>query len=88
MGLLDHATHWFALRRPSVDQAIGSRIRECRQASGISGGSLEGRLGVSPGTISRFESGQKRVSPAQLFSLAKIFDVSVADFFQSESHVA
>ena len=77
-----------SIARSSCDRFVGERLRYYRQKAKISKDDLAKGLAVAANTIDRFETGQQRIKAAQLFILSSLLDVSVADFFQSESHAA
>ena len=66
---------------------IGSRVRELRMERGLSQQTLSARLEtlavyVCRGSISRIEDKQRTVTDIELYGLAKVLGVSVADLFE------
>jgi transcriptional regulator with XRE-family HTH domain len=53
-----------------VDRYVGARIRERRQALGLTQAQLAATLGLSEQQLRRFERGSSRVSPRQLLALS------------------
>jgi transcriptional regulator with XRE-family HTH domain len=75
-----------AKRKPSprtataIDAYIGARMRERRQALGISQAALGQELGVTFQQIQKYETGRNRVSATRLFeSLQSIERLDVVD---------
>ncbi len=66
---------------PGKDMKIGERIRALRKAKGLSIADVSKQSGIPESTISGIE--RHMVSPplGNIVSLAKVFDVSVGDFF-------
>ncbi|HRX79517.1 MAG: cupin domain-containing protein [Planctomycetaceae bacterium] len=64
--------------------AVGSRVRELRQAHEMSQRKLAGLAGITNGAISMIE--QNRVSPsiASLKKILEVFGLSLADFFAAD----
>jgi transcriptional regulator with XRE-family HTH domain len=69
-------------------QAFGARIRELRNARGLSQERLAGALShlagsrsYSQATIAKLEAGSRPTSVEELYLLALILDVEVVDFF-------
>ena len=63
---------------------LGSKIRDLRthySGTGISQESLAVELGVTPNTVSRWETATYKPSIEDLGKLAKFFKVSIATFF-------
>jgi transcriptional regulator with XRE-family HTH domain len=56
---------------------MGDRLREARQARGLSLRSLAERLGVSPSLISQVETGRARPSVSTLYSIASELGISL-----------
>ena len=61
--------------------AIGARIREMRQARGLSQGDLENRTGLLRCYLSRVENGHTIPSLDTLAKIATAMDVPLAQFF-------
>jgi transcriptional regulator with XRE-family HTH domain len=65
----------------ATDMLIGTRIRDLRNARGLSQGELGTVLGITFQQIQKFERGANRVSASQLMELAIYFKVSLDHFF-------
>lgn len=63
----------------STANDIGGRLREARQASGLSLRKVAQELGVSASLISQVETGKTQPSVATLYALASLLAISVDD---------
>jgi transcriptional regulator with XRE-family HTH domain len=63
--------------------AIGARIREMRQARGLSQGDLENRTGLLRCYLSRVENGHTEPSLQTLARIAAALNMPVAGFFDA-----
>ena len=68
----------------AIDEFIGARMRERRQALGISQTDLGKTLGVSFQQIQKYESGRNRVSAGRLFDICKALNVSLSSMFERD----
>ena len=68
----------------AIDEFIGARMRERRQALGISQADLGKILGVSYQQIQKYEIGQNRVSAGRLFDICKALNVSLSSMFERD----
>ena len=71
---------------------VGEQVRRLRSAKDWSQGTLAARCqlvgwDVSRGTLSKIEAGLRRVTDAEVFALAKVLGVQLADLFPAESMV-
>jgi transcriptional regulator with XRE-family HTH domain len=66
----------------AVDRHIGARMRERRQALGLSQAKLGEKLGISFQQVQKYESGQNRVSAARLFDICETLELSLASMFE------
>lgn len=66
----------------AVDAYIGARMRECRNAVGLTQTALGEKLGVTFQQIQKYESGVNRVTAARLFEICEALDVSLASIFE------
>ncbi|MFF1920789.1 helix-turn-helix domain-containing protein [Streptomyces sp. NPDC058221] len=66
-----------------VDSAVRMRIRSLRQAHGWSLDSLAERAFLSPSTLSRIETGHRRISLDQLSALARALGISLDQLVES-----
>jgi transcriptional regulator with XRE-family HTH domain len=73
---------------PSVDQHVGSRLRALREGSGVCSNKVAAVAGVPVRQLCEMEAGRRRVSAAQLFSIARHFDVPVYTFFDQRGDTA
>ena len=65
-----------------VDHHVGRRIRERRNALGITQENLAAALGVSFQQIQKYEVGKNRVAAGRLWNVAKALEVDVGYFFE------
>ena len=65
---------------------MGDRLREARQARGLSLRTLAERLGVSPSLISQVERGRARPSVNTLYAMARELDVSFDELLFADVH--
>ncbi|TWD47088.1 XRE family transcriptional regulator [Arthrobacter sp. AG367] len=63
----------------STEQSIGTRLRQARQARGVSLRSVAHDLGVSASLISQVETGKSKPSVATLYAFANLLGVSLDD---------
>lgn len=70
----------------SIDHLIGQRLRERRQAYGISMRMLGNAVGVSYQQIAKYEAGRNRISAARLFEIAHQLQVPIGYFFALPTH--
>jgi DNA-binding XRE family transcriptional regulator len=68
----------------AIDEYIGARMRERRQALGISQVNLGQTLGVSFQQVQKYENGTNRVSAARLFAICKALNVSLSSMFERD----
>jgi transcriptional regulator with XRE-family HTH domain len=61
---------------------LGLRLREHRQARGLSLRQLSGRSGISPATLVYIEKGQRLASLVTLHVLAEAYGVTVRDLLK------
>lgn len=64
---------------------IGGRIRQLRKYHDMTSTELANRMNVSQSFISGLESGTKKSSIDNLIKICNIFDITLSDFFVSES---
>ena len=67
-----------------VDQRIRPRIRACRQNKGWSLESLASKAGLSVSTLSRIETGSRRIALDQIVPLAKALGLTLDELVQSD----
>ena len=61
------------------------RIKEARQAAGISQKALAATLGISPATLSGYESGAHDPKPDMLLQIARVCGITVDALLETES---
>ena len=66
-----------------IQRRVGARVRELRQAAGITAVVLADRAGLSQGQLSKIENGKATLSVKTLARLCHIFDRPVGYLFQS-----
>jgi transcriptional regulator with XRE-family HTH domain len=66
-----------------IQRRVGARVRELRQAAGITAMVLAGQAGLSQGQLSKIENGKAKLSVKTLARLCRIFDRPVGHLFQS-----
>ena len=66
-----------------IQRRVGARVRELRQAAGITAVVLAGQAGISQGQLSKIENGKATLSVKTLARLCRIFDRPVGYLFQS-----
>ena len=70
-------------RSNDVDVHVGKRVRERRNALGMSQEKLGNALGISFQQIQKYEVGTDRVMASRLWDIAEALEVDVAYFFES-----
>ncbi len=66
-----------------IQLRVGARIRELRQAAGMTAVDLASQAGLSQGQLSKIENGKATLSVKTLARLCRIFDRPVGYLFQS-----
>ena len=72
----------------AIDKTIGSRIRDRREAAGLSIDELSKFLGLSHTQIQKYETGVNRVGASRLNEIARVLDVPLMWFFEGLSPTA
>ena len=54
---------------------IGTVVKNLRRQSGLSQGQIAGFLGVDQGTVSKYESGERKITVESLMKLGDLFGV-------------
>ena len=62
---------------------FGLRIRELRKKSKLTQSELAEKVGLSTNFIGMVERGERNTSVDKIFKLAKAFDISLAQFFET-----
>ncbi|MFC6010922.1 TetR family transcriptional regulator [Nocardia lasii] len=65
-------------------RAVGTRVRQARNAAGLSLRTTAQRIGVSPATLSAIENGKTAPSVARLICLAEVLDVWASHLLDDE----
>ncbi len=73
---------------PDITDFIGKRIKDLREAAGLKQTQLAGHLGVTPNTVSRWESGIYQPSLADLDRMARLFKSPIWIFLPKEHQPA
>ena len=68
-----------------LDVSIGKQIQRQRMEAGVSPEEIADAIGVTRDDVVEFESGRKRLSPAQLSALADRLGVPLSYFFSEPS---
>ena len=69
-------------RASDVDDHVGRRIRQRRNALGMSQEKLAAAVGISFQQIGKYEVGTDRVMSSRLWDIAKALDVDIGYFFE------
>jgi transcriptional regulator with XRE-family HTH domain len=64
-----------------VNNKIGDRIRKFRQLAGLNQEIVAEEIGMSGGNFGKIERGEIDINTDYLLKLAKLFKISVSDFF-------
>lgn len=67
-----------------MDYKIGTRLKEIRESKGLTAKYVASVLGVSPSTISKYESNDRSVKAEMLPKLAEALDTNIEDFFKQK----
>lgn len=73
------------ISREAVSVDVGNRLRELREARGVSMRTLATMSGLSANALSMIERGKTSPSVSTLYRLADALGVPVTDFFNAES---
>jgi len=65
-----------------VDAHVGRRVRQRREALGLSQGRLGRHLGLTFSQVQKYEKGTNRIGAGRLYFLAEVLDVPVQYFFE------
>ncbi len=66
-----------------IKEKIGFRLRELRTNKGLSQEKFSFECGLDRTYIASIEQGKRNVSIANIEKIAKAFDMSISDFFNS-----
>jgi transcriptional regulator with XRE-family HTH domain len=65
-----------------IDAHVGRRLRERREALGISQGRLGRHLGLTFSQVQKYEKGSNRIGAGRLFQIADLLGVPTSHFFE------
>lgn len=68
---------------PSIDEAIGNKLRGVRAEKGLTQAQLAAKSGIAEITIWRAEKGQRSLRLNQLDALCNALDIEVHDFVEA-----
>lgn len=66
----------------AIDRHLGRRLSRKRIEMGLTAIDLDRALSIPPGTVARFEKGERAVDAVQLLALSRALKVSVLYFFE------
>ncbi len=66
----------------ALDRHLGRRLSRRRIELGLTAIDLDRALSIPPGTVARFEKGERAMDAVQLFALSRALKVSVLYFFE------
>ena len=64
-------------------KTFGSRIQELRKKNNLTQSELAEKIGLSTNFIGMVERGERNTSVDKIFKLAKVFNISLAQFFET-----
>ncbi len=70
-------------RANSVDENVGSKLRQRRSLLGLSQERLAEQLGITFQQIQKYENGANRISASRLYELSRVLDIPVSFFFEN-----
>lgn len=70
-----------------IDAHVGQRLRDRREALGISQGRLGRQLGVTFSQVQKYEKGSNRIGAGRLFQIAEFLGVPPGYFFDGMGSV-
>lgn len=79
---LDYGVFVLSLYANKVDVHVGARMRQRREALGISQGRLGRHLGLTFSQIQKYEKGSNRIGAGRLFQIATFLSVPTGYFFE------
>ncbi len=68
-------------------RALGARLREAREARGLTQGEVAKRLGVALTTMVAIEKGERQLRPEELMELADIYERQVSELLQRGARI-
>jgi transcriptional regulator with XRE-family HTH domain len=70
---------------PSLDKAIGLRVRELRLERGLSQKELGAAIGVTAQQMQKYESGANRLAASALLGLARTMGVAMSSLYPNDT---
>lgn len=67
----------------SVDEYVGTQLRQRRSLLGLSQERLAEQVGITFQQIQKYENGANRVSASRLYEFSKVLDIPVTFFFEN-----
>src|ERR1700739_3985359 len=64
----------------SDPRGLGSRLQDARRSAGLTQPAVADRMEMARTTIVAIEKGERRITPAELIRLAKLYHRHVSDF--------
>lgn len=64
-------------------KTFGSRVQELRKKNNLTQSELAEKIGLSTNFIGMVERGERNTSVDKIFKLAKAFNISLAQFFET-----
>jgi transcriptional regulator with XRE-family HTH domain len=65
-----------------ADLDIGKRLRKVREESGTTQAALASKTGISVRHLQKYEAGLLRISARELYDIARVLGVPMAQFFE------
>lgn len=75
-------------RANSIDEHVGTQLRQRRSLMGISQEKLAERVGITFQQIQKYENGANRISASRLYEFSKVLETPVNFFFDSYSSLS
>lgn len=69
----------------AIDLRVAARLRQRRRELQIDPAILDIVIGEAPGTVERFEAGERKIAAAHLFRLGHALNVDIPYFFAEET---
>ncbi len=74
-------------QRTKIDLEVSKKLKERRQALGLTQEQLASALGVTFQQIQKYERGANRISSSSLYALAKVLNTDISYFFEEDYNV-
>lgn len=79
----NHQINANAMTAAELDMRVGHRIRERREALGVTQNRLARQLGVTFSQVQKYEKGSNRIGAGRLYIVAAFLGVPIAYFFEA-----